>query len=182
MRLFLLLFITLFSISSYACRLLPVKYALEPTPVGIESTTTPSSLTDLKYRITRGRPSNSGTDSCASIGFVTIYINPSDPAFEFSDMEDNEAGFQFEIVSTNIQGLNLSQHTKPLIPRSAWNGYQSFDFHWDDGRQADQEPVSLTLNIYAVKSGKRSEACKIELTHPGGTERTMDEMVVGCSG
>lgn len=178
MRLLVLLFITLFSISSYACRFLPVKYAPEPTPEGVESSTAPSAITDLKYRITRG---HSDTDSCANIGFVSIYINPSDPAFEFSDMEDNEAGFQFEIVSTNIQGLSLAQHTKPLIPRTSWNNYLSFDFHWDDGRQAVQESASLTLNVYAVKSGKRSEACRIELTHPGGTERAMDEMVVGCS-
>lgn len=181
MRLLILLFITLFSISSYACRFLPVKYTPEPTASNALTTQTPTTPTNIKYRITRGYPSNPDTDSCGGTGFVSIYIKPSDPGFDPLEMRENEAGIQFEIVSTNIQGLSLAQHTKPLIPRTSWNNYLSFDFHWDDGRQADQEAVSLTLNVYAVKSGNRSEACRIELTHPGGTERAMDEMVVGCS-
>jgi hypothetical protein len=152
------------SLDVLACSLARAEIMAPVSPT--EMAKAPESPVELTYTIQRG--SDKDLTSCSDLGFITIYIKPSDPE-QLSARGYIDTGYQFEVVKSDTNEPAYTPfNTDPILPQGKENGYLVYYFAWNDGADKYQEAVKIEINIYAVKSGQRSTPCKLKVEHSGG--------------
>lgn len=154
------------SLDALACSLARQETMRPVSPMELARAKTPQPPAELTYTIQRG--SDKGLTSCSDLGFITMYIKPSESS-QLSARGYVDVGYEFEVVSSDLKGREYTPfNTGPILPQGKEDGYLVYYFAWIDGANKYQEALKVEINVYAVKSGKRSDACRIEVAHPGG--------------
>ncbi|MCX2795388.1 hypothetical protein OQJ62_10695 [Microbulbifer thermotolerans] len=151
MKYLVLLLVTLFSISSWACSFPRTYEIFNPAPLRGSSTIEVPKPEIIIGEISRGR--DGAGSMCADAGTIEVEIvnhrRLTGYKFVVVDGEDSESIFPKEIITPT-------------------SGRKSVRFVWLDGASDIQEPINLKLSVIAINSfGVESEPTEILVTHSG---------------
>lgn len=150
---------------AYPCS--PMRFELmhPGSPSERANATAPEAPLEIDYSILRGSDKEKST--CARQGYLTVYIKPAGQ--EALDVRRRDTGYEFELVHPISDRPEYSAfESAPILPQWAVNGFLVYQFPWTDGAKRYQERLQLLLNVYTIRSGRRSEACLLRIVHPGG--------------